>query len=55
MCRVVNKYTEAYDIYIGRGSMWGNPYKLGVHGDRKEVISLYRQYLFDMIRLGDSY
>ena len=24
--KVVNKYREPYDIYIGRGSKWGNPY-----------------------------
>ena len=24
--RVVNKYKESYDIYIGRGSKWGNPF-----------------------------
>ena len=23
--RVVNKYKESYDVYIGRGSKWGNP------------------------------
>lgn len=25
-CRVVNKSQESYDVYIGRGSKWGNPY-----------------------------
>ena len=24
--RVVNKYKESYDVYIGRGSKWGNPF-----------------------------
>lgn len=24
MARVVNKHKEAYDVYIGRGSLWGN-------------------------------
>ena len=24
--RVVNKYKEVYDVYIGRGSKWGNPF-----------------------------
>ena len=24
--RVVNKYKEPFDVYIGRGSIWGNPY-----------------------------
>lgn len=26
MCEVVNKHYQEYDIYIGRGSKWGNPY-----------------------------
>jgi len=26
MPKVVNLRKEAYDIYIGRGSIWGNPY-----------------------------
>ena len=24
--RVVNKYKESYDVYICRGSKWGNPF-----------------------------
>lgn len=26
MTKVVNKYKEKYDVYIGRGSIWGNPF-----------------------------
>lgn len=37
---------EAHDIYIGRGSDWGNPYALGFDGDREEVIRKY-QYDFE--------
>lgn len=50
MCRVVNKYKESYDIYIGRGSVWGNPYKIGVDGTREEVISMYRLFLWRQIK-----
>ena len=32
-------------VYVGRPSVWGNPYKIGVDGNREEVIQLYRQYL----------
>ena len=28
-------------VYIGRGSPWGNPFVIGVHGDRDEVIRRY--------------
>jgi len=30
--------------YIGRGSPWGNPYVIGKHGDRAEVIQKFREY-----------
>lgn len=32
---------EDYDEYIGRGSLWGNPFALGIDGDREEVIDKY--------------
>jgi len=37
---------EKHDIYIGRGSLWGNPYAIGYDGDRDEVIRKYK-YDFD--------
>lgn len=37
-----HKRTPADAIYIGRGSPWGNPYVIGRHGTRAEVIELYR-------------
>lgn len=52
MCYVVNKYKEPYDIYIGRGSKWGNPFVIGEHGSRDEVIELYRHYLWKQIKIG---
>lgn len=45
--KVVNvDKNENHDIYIGRGSDWGNPYALGFDGDRDEVIRKY-QYDFE--------
>ncbi len=38
---VVNKYKSNFDVYIGRGSKWGNPFKIGVDGDRQTVVNLY--------------
>lgn len=43
--KVVNLKKEPYDVYIGRGSIWGNPYKIGVHGTREEVIEMYRRHI----------
>lgn len=45
MNRVVHCKRESYDVYIGRPSKWGNPFKIGLHGNRKEVLSLYRRWL----------
>lgn len=37
---------HTYDVYIGRPSVWGNPFKLGVHGStREEVIAKYETWL----------
>ncbi|HEK0202148.1 TPA: DUF4326 domain-containing protein [Pseudomonas aeruginosa] len=45
---VVNKdRDEPYDIYIGRGTIWGNPYQMGQDGDRDEVI---RKFEYDFQR-----
>jgi len=38
---------EKCDVYIGRGTKWGNPYAIGVDGDRDEVI---RKYKYDFER-----
>lgn len=42
-----------HDIYIGRGSDWGNPYAIGFDGDRDEVIRKY-QYDFERDFLKSS-
>lgn len=39
-CRV-----EPYDIYIGRPSKWGNPFRIGLDGTREEVMEKYREYV----------
>jgi hypothetical protein len=45
---VVNKDRgDAYDVYIGRGTIWGNPYQIGPNGDREEVI---RKFSYDFDR-----
>ena len=52
MCKVVNKYQESFDVYIGRGSKWGNPFVIGRNGGRAEVIAKYRRYLWARIEQG---
>jgi len=43
--RVVNKYKEKYTHYIGRGSVFGNPFKIGIDGNREEVIKKFERWL----------
>lgn len=43
--KVVHCKKEAFDIYIGRPSIWGNPFKIGCDGTREEVIAKYREYV----------
>jgi len=49
--RVVHCKKEPYDIYIGRPSKWGNPFEIGVNGDRLQVINLYRQWFYSKPKL----
>lgn len=50
--KVVHCMREPFDIYIGRrhqrfpcGSEWGNPYVIGRHGNRSEVLAKYRAWV----------
>ena len=52
---VKNKYKDAVtddDVYIGRGSRWGNPFVIGKDGDRDAVCEKYRAHLWKQIRTG---
>lgn len=42
---VVNRHHgDTYDVYIGRGSIWGNPFPV-TQGGREHVIRSYEDYL----------
>lgn len=46
--RVLNKYKAGipkWAVYVGRGSPWGNPFKIGEDGDRDTVIAKYEEML----------
>jgi Domain of unknown function (DUF4326) len=54
MCRVLNKHaagTHHGAIYIGRGSKWGNPFRIGVDGDRAAIIAKHARWLRDQHHL----
>lgn len=44
---VVHCKKEKYDVYIGRGngSIWGNPFQIGIDGNREQVIQKYMDWL----------
>ena len=48
MTRVVNKYREAYDVYIGRPSIFGNPFSVKEYG-REGCIAKYKDYFYERI------
>lgn len=54
MCRVLNKHhagIPAGAVYIGRGSKWGNPFRIGRDGDRAAVVAKYERWLADQHHL----
>ena len=59
--RVVHCKKEEFDVYIGRGSKWGNPYShkegtLAEHvvGSRSEAIQKFEEYLLSNEELMES-
>jgi hypothetical protein len=52
--RVVNLRKEQYEVYIGRGGKWGNPFVIGKDGDREIVIKKYKEYLLSNKELLES-
>lgn len=48
---VVHCKKASYDVYIGRPSKWGNPFVIGKHGTRDEVIQRYREWLMSQPEL----
>ena len=57
MCKVLNKHafgTPAGAVTIGRGSNWGNPFKVGPDGNRAAVIAKHEAWLrnqHDLLRV----
>jgi Domain of unknown function (DUF4326) len=54
MCKVLNKHhagVPAGAVYIGRGSKWGNRFRIGADGDRATVIAKHERWLVDQHHL----
>lgn len=46
MNRIVNlRSGEPYDVYIGRGSKWGNPFPIEGKVTREKAIAMYEVYV----------
>ena len=48
---VVHCKRSAYDVYIGRPGVWGNPFVIGKDGDRVTVVAKYREWLLSQPEL----
>lgn len=42
---VVNIKNTKADVYIGRGSKWGNPFKMDKNNSREDVIERYEKWI----------
>lgn len=47
---VVNLKTDPYDVYIGRGSLFGNPFRITETDTRRMVIANYEAYFLGKIK-----
>ena len=39
-------------VYVGRGSKWGNPFRVGVDGTREQCCDYYRALAGGLVHLG---
>jgi len=47
---VLNKHIHGIPsgaVYVGRGSPWGNPFRVGRDGDRETVVRLYCEWVLE--------
>ena len=51
---VVHCKRSKYDVYIGRGSKWGNPFVIGKDGSRDEVIRLFASWIVGQSQLMEA-
>ena len=51
---VVNRRTEEFVVYIGRGSKWGNPFAIDVDMSRDQVILAYAEWIVEQDHLMEA-
>ena len=52
--KIVNLKREENQVYIGRGSPYGNKFKIGADGNRAEVIEKFKLHLLSSPDLQDK-
>ena len=53
---VVNmKTTKVFDVKIDRTTIFGNPFRLGIDGDRDSVLAKYRDYFYKRVELDKEF
>lgn len=55
MTTIHNKRKESYDVYIGRPTIFGNPFEIGKDDTRDEVVEKYRVYFEKRIQNDDNF
>ena len=43
------------DVYVGRPSEFGNPFHIGEHGTREEVLVKYQAWFLDKVRFDAAF
>jgi hypothetical protein len=52
---IYNKNKKNYPptaVYVGRGSPWGNPYRIGIDGTRDECIDLFEKNILPTLDIA---
>jgi hypothetical protein len=52
--KVVNLDVEPYDVFIGRPSKWGNPFKIGPEYTREQALEKYTEWILEQKNLLGS-
>lgn len=60
MTKIVHCKLDPYDVYCGRKSKtdpgpYGNPFVIGIDGDRNEVCDLYQVYFDERIEFDETF
>lgn len=51
---VVNRHYKSYTVYIGRGTKFGNNYRIGPDGTREDVIAKYKKDFYENPELQEA-